>query len=169
MGSYATTSSLSNLLPNYLKGDTTSVDEAGKNRFSKHITRAESLVDSYIGPRYELPFIVDTATTNVPPILRTLTEDMACYYAMRGDFNQDGKVKNAYLDDFKMAMKTLEAIGKGDQALLYTDGSQVPAIAASRFASSTKNYTPIFGLDKATDWRRDPDEVADTEDLRSET
>src|SRR4051812_26528501 len=112
MGRYATTTSLALLLPGYAEGDTTTVDEVAKNRFSKHIDRAESIVDAAIGRRYSLPFVSegDTTTTNVPPVIRTITEDIATYYAMRGSFSQDGKIKNPYLDDYKSAMDMLEQI-----------------------------------------------------------
>lgn len=152
MGDYATTTSISNLLPNYLKGNTTSSDTAGVAVFDAHVTRAEALVNSQLGTRYSLPF------TTVPPICRTLTEDIACYYAMRGAFNQDGRTKNPYLDEYKTAMDMLAALGKGEAALVLTDGSQVPAMSADRFKSSTKDFVPVFGLDSASSWRRDPDE-----------
>lgn len=157
MGAYATTSSMGLLLPGFAEADTTTVDEVATARFSKHIDRAESVVNAVVARRYSLPF------TNVPPVLRTLTEDLACYYAMRGSFSQDGKVKNPYLDDYKAAMETLEKIMAGTLPLAFTDGSEVPANSANLFLSTTKDFRPVFGLDDAVDWRRDPDEVRQTE------
>jgi phage gp36-like protein len=168
MGDYATTSSLSLLMPGYLLQDTTTTDAAATARFSKHVTRAESVVNSAIGRRYSLPFIVGTTTTNVPPILRTLTEDIACYYAMRNSFSQDGKTKNPYLEEYKSAIDILDSIAKGITALTYTDGSEVPAQSTNLFKSTSRNYTPIFALDEPSEWRRDPDEVVDTDSLRQE-
>lgn len=168
MGDYATTTSIPALLPNYLRGNSTAVDPAGTAVFSGHITRAESVVNAYIGRRYSLPFIVGTTTTNVPPILRTISEDLACFYAMRSSFNEDGKIKNPYLDSYQGAMSILEGIGLGTIPLTYTDGSEVPSAAASLAKATTRQYTPVFGLDNATSWRRDPDEVRDTRANRSE-
>jgi phage gp36-like protein len=171
MGRYATVTSLALLLPGFAEGDTITVDEVAKNRFSKHIDRAESLVDAAIGRKYALPFISegDTTTTNVPPAIRTLSEDIACYFAMRGSFSQDGKTKNPYLDDYERALETLEKIALGTMPLVYTGGSEVPANSSSLIMSSTKTFRPVFGLDDAVDWRRDPDEVRQTEAERQES
>ena len=169
MGDYATTTSIAVLLPSFLKGDTTTVDENGKAIFSAHITRAESLVNSVVAIRYSLPFIVGTATTNVPPLLRTLTEDIAVYYSLRGTLTQDGKQKNQYLIDFERAISVLDAIGAGTMALVDTTGAQVTPISTSRFKTNTRTYTPIFGLDSSTSWGRDVDEIADTKAARDQT
>ena len=48
MGKYATTTSIPNLLPQFLAGNTSASDTAGTALFSKHIDRAESRVDSCI-------------------------------------------------------------------------------------------------------------------------
>jgi len=162
MGTYATTTSLSLLMPGYCLGDTTSSDPVATARFSNSITRSESIVDSAVGRRYSLPF------SAVPPVIRTLTEEIACYYSMRNSFSQDGKVKNPYLDEYKSALKTLEEIGAGRIPLTYTDGSEVPAQSTNLFKSTSRNYTPIFGLDDPTEWRRDPDEEEETAALRDE-
>jgi phage gp36-like protein len=169
MGGYATTTSISDLAPGYLQDDTTSVDQVGAARFSRHIDRAESMVNAAVGRRYALPFIVATTTTNVPPLLRTLTEDIATYYALRGSFSQDGKVKNPYLVEYESAIKLLKEIAAGTMPLTYTDGSEVPANSSNLFLSSTKDYVPVFGLDDAPDWRRDPDEERAKEAERQET
>ena len=168
MGDYATTTSIPQLLPNYLSGNTTTSDAGGVAVFAAHVTRAESLINGLIGVRYALPFIAGTTTTNVPPIIRTLTEDVACYYAMRASYNQDGKTKNPYLDEYERAMEMAGKIGSGEISMAYTNGSIVPAMATNRFLSSTKEHTPIFGLDSATAWQRDPDEIDEAEDARDE-
>ena len=151
------------IAPGFLQEDTTSVDEVATARFSKHIDRAESIVNGAVGRRYSLPF------TTVPPVIRTISEDIATYYALRGSFSQDGKVKNPYLVDYQSALDMLEKIMMGTMPLTYTDGSEVPANSANLFLSTTKDFRPIFGLDDAVDWRRDPDEVRQTQAERDET
>lgn len=103
----------------------------------------------------------------MPPILRSLTEDIACYFTLRGSFTQDGASRNDYADAYKEAMDVLLKISEGDIALTLTDGSIVPALASGRILSSNEGYTPIFGRDEPTNWNRDSDEVADTEAARS--
>ena len=165
MGFYATTTSLSELIPNFLKQNTTTSDTAGTAMFSRHIDRAESVINSAISRLYILPFIVGTTTTNVPPILRTLTEDIACYYALRSSYTQDGASKNPYLDAYKSAMDMLADLAKGEIKLADTSGSLV-AVRSSRYLSDKEGYTPIFGLDDENEWKRDPDEVSDQEAAR---
>lgn len=167
MGDYATTTSISLLLPNWLKGNTTTSDAPGTAVFDKHITRAESLVNAAVSVRYSLPFIVGTTTSNVPPVLRTLTEDIACGYALRGSFAQDGASRNEYPESYFAALDMLKQIEKGEIILTNTGGSVVPTLATGRMKSSSENYTPIFGLDEPKQWKRDANEISDQESARN--
>ena len=165
MGSYATTTSLSELIPNFLKQNTTTSDAAGTAMFSRHIDRAESVINSAISRLYSLPFITGTTTTNVPPILRTLAEDIACYYALRSAYTQDGASKNPYLDAYKTALDQLEDLAEGEIKLADTSGSLV-AVRSSRYLSDKEGYTPVFGLDDQDQWKRDGDEITGQEAAR---
>jgi hypothetical protein len=166
MGIYATTSSISELMPGYLVGNTTASDTVGAALFSRHIDRAEGIVMSTVGARYDVAaFRVGTTTTNVPPMLRTLSEDIACWFAARAAYAQDGNRKQMYLDAFEIAKETLTDIRDGKTKLAYTDGAEVPPRSAARFLSST-NYTPIFGLDDPESWAVDDDQRNDIADSR---
>lgn len=166
MGVLATTTSISELIPRFLSGNTTTSDTSGTNLFSRHIDRAEGIVMSYAGSRYDVSgFRVSTSTTDVPPILRTLAEDIACYYAIRGSYVQDGQLKQEYVDKYEAAMATLEAIRDGKTGLSYTGGATV-APRTSRFVSSTEEYAPVFNMDKPESWDVDPDQLDDIEDDR---
>lgn len=121
--------------------------------FSTHIDRAESVVNSYVTARYSLPI------SPVPPILRTLSEDIASYFTIRGAYVQDGQIKNEYYTEYKEALKILDQIKNGTIKLSYTNGSLVATASANRFLSSTETYTPIFGLDDPDNWQRDKDEI----------
>lgn len=156
MGIYATTTTLTLLLPNFLRDNTTTTDREGTSIFGLHIDRAESVVNARVAQRYELPFSV------VPPLIRTITQDIAAWMAIRGTLNQDGKVKNVYLDSYEKAMDLLEEVVKGSVTLVDTNGTALDTIAEDRFKSSTINYSPIFGMDDAASWQRDADEIEDT-------
>lgn len=162
MGTYATTTSISELMPGYLIGNTTTSDTPGVNLFSRHIDRAEGIVNAYIGTRYN---IVAMTTTNYPPIMRTLSEDIACWYAARAAYVQDGGKKQEYLDKFEMAMDTLKDIRDGETGLTYTNGAEVPPKSSSRFLTDT-DYTPVFGLDDPESWKVDEDQIDDLENAR---
>jgi phage gp36-like protein len=159
MGSYATTTSLSELIPNFLRQNTTTSDTAGTSMFSRHIDRAESVINSAVCRLYPLPFV------NIPPILRTYAEDIACYYALRSAYTQDGASKNPYMDAYKIAVDSLADIADGKIKLADTSGSLV-AVRTSRYLSDKEGYTPVFGLDDQDEWKRDPNEVSDQEAAR---
>ena len=167
MGDYATTSSISELVPGYLVGNTSTSDTAGVAVFSRHIDRAEGMVKSFASARYDVSaFRVGTTTTNVPPMLRTLAEDIASWYAIRGSYVQDGGRKQEYLSSFEIAADTLKDLRDGKIKLAYTDGSEVPPRSA-RFLSSTDGYTPVFGLDAPESWAVDEDQLDDMSSARS--
>lgn len=161
MGLYATTTSISELIPNFLSGNTTTSDPAGSSMFSRHIDRAESVVNSYLTSLYSLPI------SPVPPILRTIAEDIACYFAVRSAYTQDGQNVNQYYPEYKKAMETLELLKDGEIKLSYTDGSTVAVSSTNRFLSSSENYTPIFNVDDPENWKVDPDQTDDIANARS--
>lgn len=154
MGDYATTTSFPQLLPYILQGNSVS-DTAGVAIIAAHITRAEGVVNSYIAGRYALPF------TSVPPIVRTISEDLASYYIIRASYVQDGQRKNEYLPAYKDAMSMLEQIRDGKMPLALTDGSILTANTSGRYKSSTENYSPIFELDSEESWDADADQIDD--------
>lgn len=157
MGTYATTSSFTNLLPYLLKGNSTS-DSTGVAILSAQITRAESIVNSYVSARYSLPFSV------VPPIIRTLSEDLTSCFTIRGSYVQDGQRENKYDEAFcKQAYAILEGIKKGEIPLTLTDGSLVSTKTTTRILSSTENFAPTFNLDDPDNWEVDSDRLDEIE------
>lgn len=162
MGSYATTTSISDLIPNYLNGNTTSSDSAGTEQFSKHIDRAEATVNAYVSRLYPLPFV------KVPPILITLTEDISCFYALRSAYTQDGMSKNPFYLDYKTSMDTLDKIAKGEIKLVDTSGSLIATQATNRYLSNTEGQTPIFGKDDPQEWKRSQAEIDQTDAARDD-
>ena len=161
MGLYATTSSIPQLIPFFLSGNDISSDTAGVILFSKHIDRAESRVNACLVARYSLPF------TTVPPLVRTLTEDVASYYTVRASYIKDGQLKQEYLDDFLKAEDTLIQIKNGEVKLALTDGSLLPALTISKFLSSSEGQGQIFGVDSATAWKVDADKIDELKDSRT--
>jgi len=160
MGNYATTTSISEILPGFLKGNTTTTDAFGTSVMARRFNDAEAEINGVIAARYSLPF------TTVPPLVRSLTAKLAAGYAIRDGFAVEGLRRNQYLDDFKEAKDTLKMLVTGDMKLTYTDGSLVPVNTSSRFKSSAENYTPIFGRDEPKKWTRDQDEIDDTSNAR---
>lgn len=163
MGFLATTTSISDLLPNYLVGNTTTSDAAGVAIFSRHIDRAEAFIMSSIINRYDP---TGWTTTTYPPMLRQLAEDIASYWAIRGASTQDSKILNANLENFKMAFETLSMISEGKLSLAFTNGSLAPSRSSGHFLSSSDGYSPTFNLDTESAWALDEDRSDDIEDGR---
>lgn len=160
MGAYATTTSISLLLPGFLKGNTTSSDAEGTAVFNHHIDRAESKINAMISARYDI-----TGFSSTPPLLAKLSEDVAVYSVIRATGIRAND-RNEYMDDFQRAETTLNKLMKGEISLTYSNGDLVSVLSSKRFLSSTLDYTPIFGLDEETSWQRDEDEIDDQEDAR---
>jgi len=162
MGLYLSTTAISLILPGYLKGNTSTSDTAGVNIFSRQIANAESKVNSVIGARYD---IAAFTSGSIPPLLTKLTEDIAVYNViLLSGYRADDR--NEYLDDYKNANETLNQIIAGEINLTFTDGSLVSVKSTKRFLSSTKDYTPVTGLDSETSWKRDSDEISDQSNAR---
>lgn len=152
MGAYVTTTSISILLPNYLKGNTTTSDTAGTAAFGYHATRAEGVVNSYLTQLYSLPF------ASVPQIIKTIAEDLTCYFAIRAAQTPDGQSKNPFYESYKTGIETLEKVRDGVVKLTDDSGNVIAVKATNRFLSSTDGYTPIFNLDDPKNWSLDKDQ-----------
>ena len=166
MGFLATTTSISELLPGYLIGNTTASDTLGTAIFSRHMDRAEGMVMAAMAVFYDTGSFT---TTNYPPYMRALAEDITCFFAIRGASTQDGQTQNKNLDEFRPSYDLVQSVLSGEKKdaipLAYTDGSAVPLKSSVRFLTST-NYTPIFGKDEPEAWARDSDEISDQEASR---
>lgn len=155
MGSYATTTSLSRLIPNALAGGTSTTDTEAVATFSAHVDRAEADINSVLAERYSLPF------TAIPPSVRSWAEDLACYYFLRAAVSQDGRVADSSADRFKPAYDRLTAAQTNGfrEVLADTAGSVVSRRTAGMYQSSTKDYSPVFELDEPTNWEPDNDRI----------
>lgn len=157
MGKYFSTSSISIVLPGFLKGDTTTSDTNGVAIFARAIENTEGYIDSVISRRYE---VADFTTTSIPPLLRMITENLSIYEVLKKT-GYRANDRNAFLDDFKNAQDLLEKIAEGEINLAYTDGSLFPISSSevSRLKSTTEDYHAITNLDDEQDWEVDKDQL----------
>lgn len=152
MGRYATSTSISVLMPFALSGNTTTSDSNGTDIWSAASDRAEGEVNSYLVARYDPSNWTTTGNPGVPPLVRKLTEDLACLFFMRSAMVQDSQIKNPNIPEWEKAETKLEKIRDGVTVLAYTDGSLVPTKSGSRIVSSTVGYSHIFGMDSERTW-----------------
>jgi hypothetical protein len=151
MGRYATTTSISVLMPHFLAGNTTTGDTYGAAVFSKAADRAEAEVNAAITARYDPSTWTTTGTPALPPLVVKLAEDLACLYSMRSVMVQDSQIKNPNLAEWAKAQDTLDLLREGKVKLTYTDGSTVPTKADGRMGTST-DYPHITNLDDENAW-----------------
>ena len=149
-------------MPQFLVGNTTTSDTAGVDIFSSATDYAEGEVNSALVTNYDPTAWTTTGAPGIPPSVRALAADIACYRAIRLTGVQDSQMRNLNLVAFEGWEKRLEALSSGDKKLAYTDGSLVPSRTATRMQSSTEGYAPIFDLDTDTAWKRDSNEIDDT-------
>ena len=160
MGVYVSSTAYSLMLPGFLKGNTTSSDTFGTSMFDRQVLNAEGLVNACIAPYYSIADF-----TAIPPLLRKLTEDIAIYNVIKATgYRADDR--NEYLVDFRSAIDTLNEIKEGKIKLTDTAGATLPVISSSRFLSDKTGFTPIFGLDAPFCWKRDDDEIDETDASR---
>lgn len=156
MGLYATTTSISVKLPNFLIGDTTTSDSIGTATFSAYIDKAEAMFNGCAAMRYDLPF------ATVPPLARELSFEMAAWYTIRAFGSRDWPNRNEMLDDFQRAFDDLERLKDGSLRLTLTDGSLIEP-RTTLLQSNRTGQQSIFEVDNPMNWKVDEDRKDDIE------
>lgn len=132
---------------------------------SRHIARADAIIDSKITRRYATPI------SPTPPLLGSLSEDIASYYTYRSFYRQDNANRTEQLAELAdMAFKTLDEIRDGKLDLVDSSGSQIGERTAEAsigiLDSTTKDYQPFFDVDDELNHKFDADLIDDIADHR---
>ncbi len=98
------------------------------------------------------------AASPLPAIIKSLAEDIASYFVMRGLYSGNTPSINAWVEKYKEAKETLKAIAEGT---LQIEGITVDVGAVQ---SSTKDYKRTFDERDETNWKTDPDKLEDLAD-----
>lgn len=98
------------------------------------------------------------ALETTPAIIKSLAEDIASYYVMRGLYSGKMPSTNEWIDRYKEAKETLEKIANG---ILQMEGITIDMGAIQ---SSTKDYKRTFDERDETCWGPDPDKIEDLGD-----
>jgi len=131
----------------------------------QHIARADNIINSKIATRYD----VSSFTTSVPPLLKTLSEDITSFFTYRSEFSSDNQNSNEWTDKFNEAKTMLDELRDGDMDLVDSGGNIIDEITTStidRIESTTEDYQSFFDEDKSTNWKVDEDKITDIEDNR---
>jgi len=123
------------------------------------IVKAEAVINSKIGNKYTVPF------TTVPPVIAVFAEDITAYMIMRTMYTQDSQNKTAWIEDFKAAISSLNAIRDGKQVVLDSSGNELSR-ASEEVHSNNMNYHPTFDVDDPLNQSQDDDKITEIEDAR---
>jgi|TARA_R100000501_G_C2629924_1_gene124917 hypothetical protein len=154
MGAYATSTSLKQRYPGFPQSSTSFDTVLGDN-----ITRAEGVINSTLARRYDLPF----TSATIPPIIITIAEDLSAGYTYRTSFMRDSHNTSEWqVNLVDNSMDMLMDIRNRKLDLVDTSGNLIGERSSrDRIKSNVQEYTPIFGLDTATSWQIDPDQLDD--------
>jgi len=163
---YSTGTTILILLPGLPQTTTTSPAYTNTTALiSQHIDRADNIINSKIATRYD----VSSFTTSVPPLLKTISEDITSFFTYRSEFSSDNQNFSEWTDKFKEAMALLDELRKGDLDLVDSGGNIIDEVTTSsvdRIESTTQNYQPFFDEDDSINWKVDGDKITDIEDNR---
>jgi len=95
------------------------------------------------------------ALETIPAIIKSLAEDIASYYVMRGLYSGKMPSTNEWIDRYKEAKDTLKEIAEGRKQI---EGITVDVGAIQ---STTKDYKRTFDERDETDWGIDPNKLED--------
>jgi phage gp36-like protein len=95
------------------------------------------------------------ALETVPAIIKSLAEDIASYFVIRGLYSGKMPSTNEWIDKYKEAIKTLEKIAEGT---LQIEGI---TLKVGTIQSSTKNYKRTFDESDETNWGVDSNKLED--------
>jgi phage gp36-like protein len=97
------------------------------------------------------------ALTTPPAIIKSLAEDIASYFVIRGLYSGKSPSSNEWVEKYKEAKETLKDIAKGTKQI---EGIFVDVGAIQ---SSTKDYKATFDERDETNWEVDSEKLEDLE------
>lgn len=165
--SYSTVTTILTLLPGLPQTSTQNGHSETVALVTQHIARADNVINAKIAQRYSVGGF-DTSGS-VPPLLKTISEDIASYYTFRSEFGGDNQNSNEWTDKFKEALTLLDELREGDLDLVNTTGSIISENVASSvdiIQSDNMDYQPFFDEDSVTSWKVDTDKISSISDNR---
>lgn len=155
--SYSTATSILIILPGLPQTTTSSGYTATAALIGSHITRADNIINGKIARRYDVGGFVSSA----PPLLQTVSEDIASYFSYRSLYSSDNQNFNEWTDKFKDAMTILDEILNGDLDLVDSSGNLISERESTttngEVDSNTIDTQSFFDVDEPTEWAFDSD------------
>jgi len=122
---------------------------------TKAIVKAEAEIRAVFSS--DLLAALDALETT-PAIIKSLAEDIASYFVMRGLYSGKSPSINTWIEKYKEAKETLKDIAEGKKQI------EGITIDVGAIQSTTKNYKGTFDERDETCWGPDPDKIEDLGD-----
>jgi len=147
--SYSTVTSILLIVPNLPQTTTAAGYSISSQVITKHISRADAIINGKISSRYDVP-VLDA------PLLTQISEDITAYFTYRSFYTQDNYNRSEYFDELRtMALQTLEQIREAKIDLVDSAGGIVPEKSDENYASvdsTTRGEMSFFDTDDAFNW-----------------
>ena len=163
--SYSTNTTIIQNYPGFPQSTTSPGYTATLALINLNITRSDNLINSKVAVRYD----VSSWTVTVPPMVQSLSEDIATYYTMRASFAGDSTAVNEWADRYKEAIAMLDQIRDGDMDLVDSTGNLLDEVSDAdpgSVSSTTMDYAPTFGEDDDLSMVIDTDKLDALDDDR---
>ena len=132
--------------------------------------RADSWIDGKLSKRYQIPLNgATTDTAAVPPLIRTLSQELNMAWTYDSFFARDNQNTSEYADEKeKRVFDMLDQLQMRKIDLVDTAGSVIPERDSStKLTSTSAKYTPTFLEDSVTASRVDSTKLDDIRGSRS--
>jgi hypothetical protein len=162
VGTYATTTSLEALLPDY------TFDTATSALASKLIVRAEGEVNKYLSRRYDLSSSTFRTAANVPPLVTSLTEQLSEGWMHIGNSRGGKESLKRGQEIVKAAIENLQMLAEYKGDLTDSTGAVIQDMTApsNRILCTTSDYMPTFDVDGELSQKVDADQLDDVYNAR---
>lgn len=148
----------------------TTFDAISNSLAAACIYDAENEIKKQLSNQFDLTLSYFTAYVNVPPMVETLTLNLAQGYMYEAN-SRGSKEGYARADRYiKRAMDNLAKIADGSLQLLDNAGAQiVPTKTKWQVKCNTSTFQPTFDEDEPRRWKIDPNKLDAIESARGET
>jgi hypothetical protein len=143
----------------YPKIDSLSLSTA--NIHGIYVSKAEGYIHSKLAKMYTVPF----TSSNIPPLVKSISQDLSMYYILRRIYTQNKKDKNPWIDEWKLAIDILDELASGEMVLVDNSGEVISARTdQTQIWSNVTDYKPTMDH-RGPEWQRvDPDRLEDEDD-----
>lgn len=127
-----------------------------------YASKAESYIEGKLANKYTVPF----TSSNVPPLVESMSTDLTFYYIGRRFFTQTDKDKNPWINTYKNDVdEILKDIMKGNTVLVDVNGGIIDVRTDQQeIWSNVSGYNPTMDHRDETEQRIDPDKIQDETD-----